>query len=125
MTDNIEKYAYAMLCLNIAFTLLNVTGLFPVSVVIGGFDIVTDLEDNVDAIKDAYLGATGVFDYALLTGSMLINGAKILIEVVVMVLAGVAPLAQALTIPAAFYIPITALVDIIIVYTISKKFLND
>lgn len=125
-SDKIQEYAFAMLLIQVSFVLIGLTGVFPFSLEIAGFDVYGDIQDSVSSIQTMYEGVAGegILTSVAITGLILIMGVKILLEFVLLCLVGAYPLMIALGLPAVFALPIAGFLSAVIVYMITVKFLG-
>lgn len=124
--DKIQSYAFSMLLIQVAFVLIGLTGVFPFSLDVAGFDVYGDIQDTVNSIQTMYEGVAGdgIITSVAITGMILIMGVKILLEFVLLCLVGAYPLMIALGLPAVFAVPIAGFLSAVIVYMITIKFLG-
>lgn len=124
--DKIQSYAFSMLLIQVSFVLIGLTGIFPFSLEIAGFDVYGDIQDTVNSIQTMYEGVAGdgILTSVAITGLILIMGVKILLEFVLLCLVGAYPLMIALGLPAVFAVPIAGFISVVIVYMITIKFLG-
>ncbi|MDP4225235.1 MAG: hypothetical protein Q8910_02500 [Bacteroidota bacterium] len=125
-SDKIQEYAFSMLIIQVAFVLIGLTGVFPFSLEIAGFDVYGDIQDSVNSIQTMYEGVAGegIISSVMITGFILLIGVKILLEFVFLCLVGAYPLMIALGLPAVFAVPIAGFLSAVIVYMITIKFLG-
>lgn len=124
--DFIEKYAFSMLLFQLSLVLIGLTGVFPFSLQIAGFDVYGDIETTMNSVQTTYeqLGEGGIFSSVAITGIMLFMGVKILLEFVIMVFVGTYPIMTASGLPAAFALPISLFFGAVAVYGLGKKLLG-
>lgn len=124
--DKIQSYAFSMLLIQVSFVLIGLTGVFPFSLEVAGFDVYGDIQDSVDSIQTMYEGVAGdgIITSVAITGLILLMGVKILLEFVLLCLVGAYPLMVALGLPAVFALPISGFMSAVIVYMITIKFLG-
>lgn len=125
-SDKIQEYAFSMLLIQVAFVLIGLTGVFPFSLEVAGFDVYGDIQDSVNSIQTMYEGVAGdgIITSVAITGLILLMGVKILLEFVLLCLVGAYPLLIALGLPAVFALPISGFFSAVIVYMITIKFLG-
>lgn len=124
--DKIEGYAFSMLLLQLAFVLIGLTGVFPFSLELAGFDVYGDINETVGSIQTMYenIASEGVIGSVAITGLILIMGVKILLEFVLLTLTGAYPLMVAVGLPVAFALPISVFFGAVCVYGLAVKFLG-
>lgn len=124
ITENLQKFAYVMMFVNIAFLLMNTAGFFPVAYTVGGYDAIEDLTSTITDITTQFEGAGNSLEYLLVAGFMLIMGVKIIILFLILVFFGLGAIMAVLGIPAVIYAPIIVVVDCIILYDFAKMLLK-
>lgn len=124
--DKIEGYAFTMLLLQLSFVLLGLTGIFPYSMEFAGFDAAEDIQETVDSMQTMYenVAGEGILTSVAMTAYILIMGVKIVLEFLLLTLTGAYPLMIAVGLPAAFAVPISALLAAVCVYGLAVKFLG-
>lgn len=124
--DKIQSYAFSMLVIQLSFVLLGFTGVFPFSLEVAGLDIAGDIQDTSNTIQTTYenIASEGIINSIAITGLILIMGAKILLEFMLLAITGSYPLMVALGLPSVFALPISVLFSAVIIYMISIKFLG-
>lgn len=124
--DKIEGYAFSMLILQLCFVLIGLTGIFPYSLEVAGFDISEDIQETVTSVQTMYgdIAGEGVLSSVAITGFILIMGVKILLEFLVLCLTGAYPVMIALGLPGSFALPISVIIGAVCVYTLAVKFMG-
>ena len=123
--ENVQRYAYFVMCLNIGFMLLAGAGIFPTSSYsIGGYNLMQSLYNDISEITSSFENASGGLDYALVAGFAIINGIQIIIKFIGMILLAVPAICQPIGIPALIYVPLGVLVDCIVLYDFGKLILK-
>ncbi|WP_288959404.1 hypothetical protein [uncultured Aminobacterium sp.] len=124
--QKIEGYAFTMLVIQLAFVLINLAGLYPYTLEIAGFSVYDDIHETTNSIQTAYeeVAGAGILANTAITAYMLIMGVKIILEFLMLTLIGAYPLLVALGLPAAFAIPVAALIGAVTVYGLAIKFLG-
>jgi len=124
--DKIQNYAFSMLLLQLAFVLIGLTGIFPYSLELAGFDVYGDIQDTVSSIQTMYEGVAGegIITSVAITGVILLMGVKIILEFVLLTLTGAYPLMIAIGLPVEFAVPISAILGAVCVYGLAVKFLG-
>ncbi len=124
--QKIEGYAFSMLLIQLAFVLINLTGVYPYSFEVAGFSVYDDIQETTTSIKTAFEGVAGagILANSAITAYMLIMGVKIVIEFLMLTLTGAYPLLIALGLPDAFALPVSALMGAVTVYGLAVKFLG-
>lgn len=124
--DYLEKYAFSMLLLQLSLVLIGLTGVFPFSLQIAGFDVYGDIETTMNSVQTMYEGIAegGIFSSVAISGLILFMGVKILLEFAIMVFVGTYPIMTALGLPASFALPISLFFGAVAVYGLGKKLLG-
>lgn len=126
--NKIEGYAFTMLLIQLAFVLIGLTGIFPYSTEFAGFEAYDDIQESIDSITVMYsdISENGLFSIsgAVAGAYILFNGAKILLEFILLIFLGARPLLIAVGLPSVFASCITALFDAVCIYGLSVKFLG-
>lgn len=123
MEEKVKQYAYVMMFLSLAFSLLNVSGVIPVHSDPIGFGLTRDMAEDVNEIQEKFTSSSG-FEYVIAVGLLIYNGVKIVLTFVVIVFTGVASVAQFFSIPYQIYIPIQMVIDAIVMYDLGKMLLR-
>ena len=124
ITENLQRYAYYMMFINLAFLLLNIAGIFQVSMSVAGFDAIEEMNDTFNGIKTKFEAAGNSLEYVLVVGFMLIEGVKLIILFIIMVFTGLAVIFELLGVPALMYGPIVTVIDAVILYDFAKMLLK-
>ncbi|MDI9395805.1 MAG: hypothetical protein QM426_10525 [Euryarchaeota archaeon] len=126
MGDKVRGYAFTMLLIQLAFLLLGLTGLYPYRFEIAGFDVYEDINKTTTEIQEMYssVAGGGTLAYAAITTMTLLMGVKILLEFLILVVIGAYPILTTLGLPAAFALPISAIISAIMLYELVYKFLG-
>lgn len=84
MADGVDKFIILVLILQIAFAIVNVTGIFPVAQSVPGFDYdkIVELKDEISQEAE---NLDSVLDYTIVIGKLLYLGIKIIISFIVAV----------------------------------------
>lgn len=124
--NKIEGYAFSMLLIQLAFVLINLTGVYPYTLEIAGISVYDDIQETTNSIQTAYKGVAGagILANSAITAYMLIMGVKIVLEFLMLTLTGAYPLLVALGLPEVFALPIAALMGAVTVYGLAVKFLG-
>jgi len=124
--DRIEGYAFSMLILQLGFILLGLTGIFPYTLEIAGFNVSEDITETVNSIQSMYsnIAGEGIINSVAVTGLILIMGVKILLEFLILSITGASPVMVALGLPVSFALPISVLIGAVCVYGLAVKFLG-
>lgn len=124
--NKIEGYAFSMLLIQLAFVLINLTGVYPYTLEIAGFSVYEDIQDTTNSIQTAYkeVAGAGFLANTAITAYMLIMGVKIVLEFIMLTLTGAYPLLVALGLPEVFALPVAALMGAVTVYGLAIKFLG-
>lgn len=124
--EKIEGYAFSMLLIQLAFVLINLTGIYPYSFEVAGFSIYDDIQDTTNSVQTMYsqVAGNGILSNAVISALMLGMGVKIVIEFIMLTLTGAYPLMVALGLPDAFALPVAALMGAVTVYGLAIKFLG-
>ena len=124
--DKIEGYAFTMLLLQLSFVLLGLTGVFPYSMELAGFNAAEDIQETVDSMQTMYenVAGEGVLTSVAMTAYILIMGVKIVLEFLLLTLTGAYPLMVAVGLPAVFALPISVILGAVCVYGLAVKFLG-
>lgn len=124
--DYLEKYAFSMLLLQLSLILIGLTGVFPFSLQIAGFDVYGDISETITSVQTMYEGIAegGIFSSVAISGLILFMGVKILLEFAIMVFVGTYPIMTALGLPSSFALPISLFFGAIAVYGLGKKLLG-
>jgi hypothetical protein len=123
--ENVQRYSYFVMCLNIGFMILAGSGIFPTtSYSIGGYNLMESLDNDIESIKVSFENASGGLDYAFVAGFAIINGIQIIIKFIGMVLLAVPAICEPIGMPALIYIPMGVLVDCIVMYDFGKLILK-
>lgn len=124
--NKIEGYAFSMLLIQLAFVLINLTGVYPYTLEIAGFSVYDDIQETTNSIQTAYeeVAGAGFLANTAITAYMLIMGVKIVLEFIMLTLTGAYPLLVALGLPAVFALPVAALMGAVTVYGLAIKFLG-
>ncbi len=123
MEEKVKQYAYVMMFLSLAFSLLNVSGITPVHNDPVGFGLTRDMAEDVNEIQEKFSSSSG-FEYVIAVGLLIYNGVKIVLTFVVIVFTGIASVAQFFSIPYQIYIPIQLVIDAIVMYDLGKMLLR-
>jgi hypothetical protein len=126
LETKIEGYAFTMLVIQLAFVLINLTGVYPYTLEIAGFSVYDDIQDTTTSVQTAYeqVAGNGIIAGTAITAYMLIMGVKIVLEFIMLTLTGAYPLLVALGLPEAFALPIAAIMGAVTVYGLAIKFLG-
>lgn len=124
--DKIEAYAFSMLCIQLCFVLLGLSGVFPYTLQFAGLDITQDITDTVNTVQSMYsnIAGEGIINSVAITGLILLMGVKILLEFLVLSIMGAYPIMVALGLPGSFALPISVLIGAVCIYTLAVKFLG-
>lgn len=124
ITENLQKYAYVMMFVNLAFILVNIAGIFTISYTVGGYDAIEDITDTISGITGKFENAGNSLEYILVVGFMVIEGVKLIILFILLVFFGLAAIFEVLGVPVLLYGPIVVVVDAIILYDFAKMLLK-
>lgn len=124
ITENLQRYAYFLMFVNLAVMVINIGGFFPIHYTIAGYDVMESIVNDVDSIVSGFENAGNSLEYLLVAGFAIINGIQIIIKFLLLVLAGLAGIAAMMGIPAIIYTPIVVAVDAIILYDFAKMLLK-
>jgi hypothetical protein len=125
--ENLQKYAYVMMFINIAFIIVNIAGIFPIAYTVAGYPAIEKMQDEITEIDSKFQKATGSsnpLEYLEAIAFLLINGVQVLLKFLLLIFAGLASIFAMLGVPAVFYIPIVAVVDAIVLYDVGKLLLR-
>lgn len=124
--EKIEGYAFTMLILQLAFVLVNLTGVYPYTLEIAGFSVYNDIQETTASVQTMYeqVAGEGIISNVAITAMMLIMGVKIVLEFIMLTLTGAYPMMIALGVPEVFALPIAALMGAVTVYGLAIKFLG-
>jgi hypothetical protein len=124
--QKIEGYAFSMLLIQLAFVLINLTGVYPYSFEVAGFSAYNDIQETTSSVQTLYqqVAGGGILANTVITAIMLMMGVKIVLEFIMLTLTGAYPLLVALGLPAAFALPVAALMGAVTVYGLAIKFLG-
>ncbi len=124
--QKIEGYAFTMLLIQLAFVLINLTGVYPYSFEVAGYSAYDDIQETTNSIRSMYadLAGGGILANTAITALMLFMGVKIVLEFIMLTLTGAYPLLVALGLPEVFALPIAALMGAVTVYGLAVKFLG-
>lgn len=123
MEEKIKQYAYVMMFLSLAFTLLNVSGAMSIHNDPIGFGLSEDYADRLTGIQDKFSSSSG-FEYVIAVGLLIYNGVTIIVIFVAQVFTGIISLAQFFGIPSQISYPIQLVIDAIIMYDLGKMLLR-
>lgn len=126
MGDKIRGYAFTMLLIQLSFLLIGLAGIFPYSFELAGIDVYEDITKTTTEVQVMYESVTGggALAYAAISAMVLIMGVKILFEFLLLVVLGAYPLFLGLGLPAAFALPISAIIGAIMLYELVYKFVG-
>lgn len=124
ISENVQKYAYAMMFINLAFILVNVAGIFSISYTIGGYDAIEDITDSISEITTKFQNAGNTLQYILVVGFMIIEGVKLIILFLLLAFFGLAAIFEVLSVPVIIYGPIIVVINAIILYDFAKMLLK-
>jgi len=115
-----------MFILQLAFVLVNLTGVYPYSLEIAGFSVYDDIQETTASVQTMYeqVAGEGIISNVAITAMMLIMGVKIVLEFIMLTLTGAYPMMVALGVPEVFALPIAALMGAVTVYGLAIKFLG-
>lgn len=125
--ENLQKYAYTMMFINIAFIIVNLAGIFPIAYTVDGYSGITDMQNNIERINTTFNNASNSgssLEYVAVIAILLIEGVLILVKFLMLVFTGLAGIFSMLGVPAVFYVPIVAVVDAIVLYDVGKLLLR-
>lgn len=124
--EKIEGYAFSMLVIQLAFVLLNLTGVYPYTLEIAGFSVYNDITETTNSVQTMYeqVAGEGILANTVITALMLMMGVKIVLEFIMLTLTGAYPLLVALGLPEVFALPVAALMGAVTVYGLAIKFLG-
>lgn len=124
--DKIEGYAFTMLLLQLSFVLIGLTGIFPYSMEIAGFNAAEDIQETVNSVQTMYehIAGGGILTSMAMTAYILIMGVKIVLEFLLLTLTGAYPLMVAVGLPVVFALPISVIFGAVCVYGLAVKFLG-
>lgn len=126
MADQIERYAFSMLLLQLSLVLVGLTGIFPFSLQVAGFDVYGDISGTMASVQTMYEGiaGAGVLSSMAITGLILLMGVKIVFEFVLMVFVGTYPILTAFGLPVVFALPISLFFGALALYGLATKLLG-
>jgi len=125
--ENLQKYAYTMMFVNIAFIIVNIAGIFPIAYTVAGYPAIESLQKDITEIDTKFQLATGSsnpLQYLDAIALLLINGVKILLKFLMLIFAGLAGIFSMLGVPGIMYTPLVAVVDAIILYDLGNLLLR-
>jgi len=85
-----------------------------------------DIQETTSSVQTLYqqVAGGGILANTVITAIMLMMGVKIVLEFIMLTLTGAYPLLVALGLPAAFALPVAALMGAVTVYGLAIKFLG-
>lgn len=115
-----------MLLLQLSLILIGLTGVFPFSLQIAGFDVYGDISETMNSVQTMYEGIAegGIFSSAVITAFILLMGVKIILEFAIMVFLGTYPIMTAIGLPTSFAFPISLFFGAVAVYGLGRKLLG-
>jgi hypothetical protein len=122
--ENLQKYVYVLLFIHLSFVLVNLSGFFPVTLEIAGFDVIDNVSTTMEEIQSTFSESASGLDYMVMAGFLVFNGVKLLIGFVMLTLAGPAPIMGLLGVPAAIYLPISGVIGAVVLYDFAKMLLR-
>lgn len=124
--NKIEGYALSMLLVQLSFVFIGLTGIYPFTMEIAGFDVYQDIQETSQSIQTMYqnVAGEGALTAVAMSGLMAIMGVKIVLEFMLLTLTGAYPLMVAMGLPAAFALPLAAFLGAVILYGLAVKFLG-
>jgi len=122
--ENLQKYVYVLLFIHLSFVLVNLSGFFPVTLEIAGFDVIDNVSTTMEEIQSTFSESASGLDYMVMAGFLVVNGVKLLIGFVMLTLAGPAPIMGLLGVPAEIYLPISGVIGAVVLYDFAKMLLR-
>lgn len=122
--ENLQKYVYVLLFIHLSFVLVNLSGFFPVTLDIAGFDVIGDVTATMEEIEETFENSASGLDYMVMAGFLIVSGVKLLIGFVALTLAGPAPIMDLLGVPSVIYLPISGVIGAVVLYDFAKMLLR-
>jgi len=105
ISNLVEKYVVTVILLNLAFTLINLTGIFPYHQNIAGIDY-DKINSQIEDVKSRFESASSGWNYLIASAFALITGFQIIFQFVFSVIFGFGDILQVFMIPPEIAQPI-------------------
>lgn len=112
----LRGYVFTMLFINLGFILLNLTGIFPITLSIAGLEVVGNMNADVIELQTTFENASSGLDYLEISGYVIVVGGKLLIQFFCMVFFGVGAIFSTIGFPSAIVIPISVCIGGVMLY---------
>lgn len=125
--DKLEKWMTVVIIMNMTMAIINAAGFFPMQNTLGDSKVGESMESiktSYNLIVDDLLDADNIVDYTLFLGIALLNGIKIMVNMLALIFVALEPLALLIRMPSALYTPIQLVVDMILIYNFGKLLFN-
>lgn len=122
MGDTIRRFLVVMMSVNMAVTIIGLTGLFPIQIGVAGFDIYDSINSRIENTYNMFLNSSGWWDYTSLAITMITQGIVILFLFIGLVMFGLPLILYAVGVPMAVCAAITIPIGAVLYYEIANKF---
>lgn len=112
----LRPYAFIMLFVNLGFILVNLTGLFPITLELGGVQVIGNMNDDVTQLQTTFQSASSGLDYLQISGYVIFIGGKLIIQFFAMAFLGFGAILDTIGFPAAITAPISVVLGAILLY---------
>lgn len=120
MSENLQKFAFAYIFITISFSIINLSGVFPIAFTIAGYPAIQELGDTVLSITQQFQSAGNTLEYLYVVGFAAIMSIKVIILFLLIVFFGFTPIFELLSIPALMYAPLIVAINCLILYDFAK-----
>ena len=122
-SDLLEKYIITVILLNLAFTLVNVAGIFDFHTNIAGVDY-DKISQQVEDLKDRFGEASSGMDYLVASAFALLTGLQIILMFAFSIIFGFGDILQVFMIPPEIAQPVGLAVGSILLLGIGYLFIR-
>ncbi len=120
----LKDYAFFMLAIQLSFTLINLTGIFPVQTDVMGIDVYDNMVHSVEQVRTAFEDASNITDYLAGAAKAMIYGVAIVIQFFLMVFFGASAMLRALQFPPALADTVGLFIGALILYELGSMLLK-
>lgn len=123
VSELLEKYIITVILLNLAFTLVNVTGIFDFNTNIMGIDY-DKVSEQIEDLKDRFGEASSGMDYLVASAFALLTGLQIILMFAFSIIFGFGGILETFMIPPEIAQPIGLAVGSILLLGIGYLFIR-
>ena len=124
--ENVQRYAYVIMFINIALLVLNASGAFPIADTLDmkTYQKMESISISMNTIDSKFSGYSGISDVLSIAGTMITEGVKIVVNIIIMVAYGPAEIFKLFMIPFVIYAPMVVGINVVILYDFGKLLLK-